>query len=133
MTSARDIVDDASATAMHVVQTTVATTLRNSPGSLAFAIDMFLNILLITDWQSIAWLREHHVNKNLCRTNRKCYQFDYAPGQQVLKKVHDPTKLGVRIGGPYTIEHVHINGNLTIILCPSVTKCINIGRVVPYC
>jgi hypothetical protein len=42
--------------------------------------------------------------------NRKQRQFDYAPGQQqqVLKKVHNPTKLGVRTEGPYTIEHFHI-------------------------
>ncbi len=42
-------------------------------------------------------------------------QFDYAPEQQVLNRVHNPTKLGVRTDGPYTIEHVNINGNLTII------------------
>ena len=117
---------------MHAMCTTVANTLGSAPGSLAFARNMFLNVQLIADWQSIARLREHNVNENLHQANRKHYQFDHAPGQQVLKKVHDPTKLGVRMGGPYTIERVHINGNLTIILCPSVTKCINIGRVVPY-
>jgi hypothetical protein len=36
--------------------------------------------------------------------------------QQVLKKVHDPTKLGVRAEDPYTIERVHVNGNLTLLL-----------------
>jgi hypothetical protein len=132
MASARDIVDDALATAMHAMQTTVATTLGSAPGSLAFARDMFLNVPLIADWQSIARLREHHVNENLRRANRKRYQFDYAPGQQVLKKVHDPTKLGVRTDGPYTIERVHVNGNLTIILRPGVTERINIRRVLPY-
>ena len=132
MASARDIVDDALATAMHAMQTTVATTLGSAPGSLAFARDMFLNVPLIADWQSIARLREHHVNENLRRANRKRYQFDYAPGQQVLKKVHDPTKLGVRTDGPYTIERVHVNGNLTIILRPGVTERINIHRVLPY-
>jgi hypothetical protein len=132
MASARDIVDDALATAMHAMRTTVATTLGSAPGSLAFARDMFLNVPLIADWQSIARLREHHVNENLRRANRKRYQFDYAPGQQVLKKVHDPTKLGVRTDGPYTIERVHVNGNLTIILRPGVTERINIRRVLPY-
>ena len=132
MASARDIVDDALATAMHAMRTTVATTLGSAPGSLAFARDMFLNVPLIADWQSIARLREHHVNENLCRANRKCYQFDYAPGQQVLKRVHNPTKLGVRTDGPFTIERVHVNGNLTIILRPGVTERINIRRVLPY-
>jgi hypothetical protein len=36
------------------MQTTVATTLGSAPGSLAFARDMFLNVLLVADWQTIA-------------------------------------------------------------------------------
>ncbi len=111
MTQARDIIDDALATAMHAMQTTVATTLRRTPGALAFAQDMFLNVPLIADWQAIACTCEHHVNENLQCANRKQCQYDYAPGQQVLKKVHDPTKLGVRTEGPYTIERIHVNGN----------------------
>jgi hypothetical protein len=63
---------------------------------------MFLNMSLIADWQAIA-RSEHHVNENLWHANRKQHQFDYAPGQQLLMKVHDPTKLGVRTEGPYTI------------------------------
>jgi hypothetical protein len=61
---------------------------------------MFLNVLLIADWQAIARTCEHHVNENLQRANRKQCQFDYALGQQFLKKVHDPPKLGVRSEGP---------------------------------
>jgi hypothetical protein len=111
MTQARDIIDNALVTVMHAMQITIATTLGSTPGALAFARDMFLNVPLIADWQAIARTREHHVNKNLGRANRKQRQYDYAPGQQVLKKVHDPTKLGVRMEGPYTIERVHVNGN----------------------
>jgi hypothetical protein len=87
---------------------------------------------LIADWQAIAHNCEHHVNENLQRANRKRRQYDYAPGQQVLKKVHDPTKLGVRTEGPYTIECIHVNGSLTILLCEGITECINIHRVLPY-
>jgi hypothetical protein len=72
---------------------------------------MFLSMLLIADRQAIARTCEHHVTENLRRTTRKQRQFDYTPGQQVLKKVHDPTKLGVRTEGPYTIVRVHVNGN----------------------
>ncbi len=93
---------------------------------------MFLNVPLIADWQAIARTHEHHVNENLRRANRKQRQFDYAPGQQVLKKVHDPTKLGVRTDGPYTIERIHVNGNLTILLCEGITERINIRRFLPY-
>jgi hypothetical protein len=37
MTQARDVIDDALATAMHAMQTTIATTLGSIPGALAFA------------------------------------------------------------------------------------------------
>jgi len=133
MTQAQDIIDDALATAMYAMRTTVSTTLDSAPGDLAFARDMFLNVPLIADWQAIARLREHHVNENLRCANRKQCHYDYAPGQQVLKKVHNPTKLGVRTRGPYTIEHVHVNGNLTIQLCDRITEQINIRRVLLYC
>ncbi len=132
MTQARDIIDDAVATGMHTMQTTVATTLGNTPGALAFAQDMFLNVPLIADWQAVARTCEHHVNENLRRANRKRRQYDYAPGQQVPKKVHNPTKLGVRTEGPYTIACIHVNGNLTILLREGITECINICRVLPY-
>jgi hypothetical protein len=75
---------------------------------------MFLNMPLIADWQAIAHTCEHHVNENLQRANVNQRQFHCTPGQQVLKKVHDPTKLGVRTEDPYTIECIHVNGNLTI-------------------
>jgi hypothetical protein len=77
MTQARDIIDDALASAMHAMQTTVAITLGTTPGALAFAQDMFLNVLLIADWQAIARTREHHVNENLRHANRKRRHCDY--------------------------------------------------------
>ncbi len=46
---------------MHAMQTTIATTVGSSPGSLAFAQDMFLNVPLITDWQAITHTCEYHV------------------------------------------------------------------------
>jgi hypothetical protein len=94
---------------------------------------MFFNVPLLADWQAIARTHEHHVNEDLRHADRKQCQFlDYAPGQQVLKKVHDPTKLGVRTEGPYTIECIHINGNLTILLHEGITEHINIRRVLPH-
>ena len=117
MTNAKHIVY-ALVTVMDTMLTTAATTLGSCPGSLAFLQGMFLYVPLIADWQAIAHNREHHVNENLhCANDRMHPQYDYAPGQQVLK-----TKLGVRTEGPYTIEHLHINCNLPIVLCEGVTK-----------
>ena len=91
-----------------------------------------MNIPLVADWQAIAARREQLVNDNLRRANKKRRQYDYASGQKVLKMVHDPTKLGVRTSGPYTIELVHINGTITIQLRPGISERINIRRVIPY-
>ncbi len=88
---------------------------------------------LIADWQAIACTCEHHVNENVWHANRKQRWYDYAPGQQVLKKVHNSTKLGVRMEGPYTIDRIRINGYLTILLREEITERIKIRRVLPYC
>ena len=132
ITQARDMIDQALAQAMHATRTTVMTTLGSTPGSLAFSRDMFLNIPLIADWQAIAKHREQRINDDLHRANKRRRHHDYCPGQKVLKKVHNPTKLGVRTSGPYPIERVHVNGNLTIKLRPGVTERINIRRLIPY-
>ncbi len=118
---------------MHAMQTTIATTLGSTPCALAFTQDMILNVRLIADWQTIVRTCEHHVDENLQHANRKQCQFDYVPGHQVLMKVHNPTKLGVRMESPYTIECVHVNGNLTILLHEGITERINKHRVLPYC
>ena len=44
MTQASDIVDKALAQEIHALRMTIMTTFRNSPGSLAFSKDIFLNI-----------------------------------------------------------------------------------------
>ena len=76
ITQAKDIMDDAPATGMHSMQTTVVTTLGSTPDALAFSRDMFLNVPLAADWQKISCKREHHVNENLCKANSKRRSFD---------------------------------------------------------
>ena len=93
---------------------------------------MFLNVPVVADCQSITKHTQQHVNDNLRRVNKKQRHYDYVSGQKVLKKEHDTTKLGVKTTGPHTIACLHINGNLYIKLLDSVTKRINIHRVIPY-
>ena len=38
----------------------------------------------------------------------------FEQGQQVLKRVHQPTKFGPRTGGFYHIQQVHMHGTLII-------------------
>eukprot|EP00957_Ditylum_brightwellii_P118373 9028089-Ditylum_brightwellii.AAC.1 len=118
---------------MHAMQTTVATMLGSTPGALDFSRDIFLNIPLIADWKAITSQCKWHVNDNLRCANKKQHQYDHASGQKVLKKVHDPTKLGVRTSGPYIIEHIDVNGTLSIELHLGVSERINIRRRIPFC
>ena len=132
MRQAKDLVDEALAVAQHALRCAVHTTLGSSPGALVFNRDMFLNIPLMADWQMLNAKREHLVNENLRRANLKRRRFDYAVNQKVLKKLHAPTKMGEMYEGPYNIEQVHVNGNVTMQLRPGVTERINIRRIIPY-
>ena len=114
LTKAHELIDEALSTAMHAMRSSVHTNLGSSPGSLVFSRDMFLNIPLVADWHAITNKREHVINDNLMRANRRRRRYDYAINQQVLKKVHGPTKLGERTTGPYRISQVHTNGTITM-------------------
>ena len=76
--------------------------------------------------------RERLVNENLRRENLRRRKYDYEINQKVLKKLHKPTKLGEKHEGPYNIEKVYCNGNITVKLRPNVIERINIRRVTPY-
>ena len=132
MTQAKNIMDNSLAIDMHAMITTVATTFVSTPSTLAFSRDVFLNVPLVVDWQIISRKREHHVNEHLQKANAKRRSFEYSEGRQVLKKVHNPKKLGVRTTGLYPIQRVHVNGNLTIELSPVFLEQINIRQLVPY-
>ena len=129
---AKELVDEALAVAQHALRCAVHTTLGSSPGALVFNRDMFLNIPLMADWQMLTKKREHLVNENLRRANLKRRLFDYKVNQKVLKKLHQPTKIGEWFEGPYNLEQVHVNGTVTMQLCPGVTERINIRRIIPY-
>ena len=133
LADARILVDSALATASHAIRTNVSQVTGHSPGELAFHRDMLLDIPLMADLMKIREKRQLSVNDtNLRRVNAKRSSYDYQPGQQILKKRHEYTKLGERWLGPYTIQRVHVNGNITIQLSEGVTERINIRRVKPY-
>ena len=69
MTQAKDMMDDVLAYAIYAMWTTVITTLGSTPGALAFSRDIFLNIPLVADWQTVSRKLEHHVNENLRKAN----------------------------------------------------------------
>ena len=65
------------------------------------------------------------------RQNAQRHTYDYTPNQKILKKVHEPTKLGIRTSGSYTIKNVYVNGTVTMELRPVVSEWINIRHIIP--
>jgi len=132
VSKANNMVDEVLSIAQHAMGTSVHTTLGSSPGALVFSQNMFLNVPLSSVWHAITQKREHLVNYRLMKQNTQRRMYDYAPNQKVLKKVHDPTKLGIWTSGPYNIKKVHVNGTVTMELCPGISARINIRRTIPY-
>ena len=124
----KELVDEALSIAQHALHCSVHTTLGSSPGSLVFNRDIFLNMPLIADWHLITTRREHPVNENLRKANKRHGTFDHMPNQKVLKKQIKPNKLGAGTSGTYTINQVHSNGTMTISLREGVSERINIRR-----
>ena len=87
---------------------------------------MLLNVPLLVDMIGICARRQVKIDRDLIRANARRTAFDYRHGETVLKKVQDPRKLEHRWDGPYPIERVHVNGNVSIALKPGVLERINI-------
>ena len=129
---AQVVIDQALASASHAVRTNINQATGYAPGALAFHWDMLMNIPLVVNLLDIRAKRQLRVDRDLMKANARRTAFDYKIGEKVLKKIHDRTKLGLRWEGPYPIERVHVNGNVTIALKPGVLERINIRRVKPY-
>ena len=126
------IIDQALASALHAICTNIHQGTGYALGALAFHRDMLLNVSLLVNMLEIRARRQVKVDRDLMRANARRTAFDYKQGENVLKKVHNPKKLEQLWDGPYPIERVHVNGNVTIALKPGVLERINIRRVKPY-
>ena len=126
------MINKALQTASYAAKATIHSTMRLSPGAIAFGRDMVLDIPVIADLKLLSEYKEALINKNLIRENRKRISHDYQVGDEVTKLVYRPNKLEPRTEGRYPITRVHTNGSVTIQLTPVVTERINIRRIKPY-
>jgi hypothetical protein len=68
-----------------------------STALLSFPSRLVVNITIIADLQVIKDRRQNLIeDETLHCNNLKHYSYDYTPGQQILLRVPDPTKLGSR-------------------------------------
>ena len=93
---------------------------------------MLIDVPLQADLRAIRARRQLRVDADLRRANARRYDFDYQPGQSVLIKRHEFTKLGERWDGPYPVQRSHVNGTLTLEFRPGLTKRVNIRRIKPF-
>ena len=68
---AEERVNSALQTAAYAARTAMHTTMKESPGTLAFHRDMLLNIPLLVDFELIRQRRQALIDKNLLRANAK--------------------------------------------------------------
>jgi hypothetical protein len=83
---AKEFVDEVLSIAKHAMRAGIQPTLGSSPGSLVLNRGVFLNIPMFADWHAITQKREHLIHENLIQENQKRRQYNYLPGQCVLKK-----------------------------------------------
>jgi transposase InsO family protein len=127
------LVDIALATSLHADPSTIHQTLGVSPGGIVFHCNMFLGIPLLTDFQITRERRQVIIDKKLHHANSKRRHHDYhQPGDERLVIDQDPTKLEPHKLGPFTIEHVHIKGTVTIRHNIHTTECLNIRHLIPF-
>jgi len=129
---ATERIESALQTAAYAARTAIHSTMMESPGNIAFHRDMLLNIPLIVDFELMRQRRQALIDKSLIRANAKRIDFDYQPGQLVLKQAPADRKLDQQALGPYPITRIHTNGTVVIRLSPDITERINIRRIKPY-
>ena len=118
--------------AAFAIRSTFHTTLEATPAQLVFGRDMFLPIKFNTDWAELRLRRQKQINKDNERENSKRVPHVYSPGDRVLiEKSGIVNKLATPRTGPYTVEHVHDNGTLTV-RKGAVTDRVNIRRCSPF-
>ena len=89
---AKQVIDNALASLMHATRCSVNHTMRSSPGEIVFQRDMFLDIPVRADLESIRQRRQLLIDQNLARQNRKRHDYHYRVNNYVMIKKYDPTK-----------------------------------------
>ena len=100
---ASERIDTALQTSAYAARSALHSTMKLSPGSLAFHRDMILNIPLIVDFELLRQRRQALIDRNLLRANAKRIDHDYQPGDRALKIATDGKKLDPQSLGPFNI------------------------------
>ena len=103
----------------------------NSPGSLVFGRDMFINLPLEADLLSIQQAHQQKIDKRLVYANAKRHPYNFKVNDQVfcLTDRSSSNKLKPVYTGPHQIETVHTNGTVVIRRGPNIRDRVNIRHL----
>src|SRR5210317_1610283 len=113
------------------IRSTYHTTLKKTPGQLAFGRDMMFNISHSANWDYIQKLKQRVIKKNNKSENSKRIPHIYLAGDQVMLKIGTENKYKTPYSGPHTIQKVFNNGTVCLRI-GAVTDTVNIRRIDPY-
>lgn len=127
---ARLLMENAFAMAMHATCCGIHHSFRIAPGVLVYQQDMFLDLLIIADLLTIQDKWQVLIDENLRQQNVKHRLFNYVVSGQMLVKTIAPSKLQPWAIGPFLIQQLYTNGDVTIQHPLRVTKRINIWQII---
>ena len=121
--------------AQYSIRSTVNTTLKNTPGELAFGRDMILPFANNINWPHLFQHKQDIITQTNKKENSSRKDYDHKVGQRVLILNKNPHKSKLEATvlneGSWVIQQVHSNGTVTILR----NKCherLNIRRIRPF-
>ena len=121
--------------AQYAIRATVNTTLKHTPGKLAFGRNKLHPFSSRVNWSQLLKDKQRKINNINLRENQGRKEFDYQLGQKVLilnknymRGKLEPTVLNE---GPWNIQKVHTNRTISIMRNKYLER-INIRRVRPF-
>ena len=118
--------------AQYSIRSTVNTTLKHTPGELAFGRDVMLPFASNIDWSSTSQRKQDIIKRTNKKENSSRTNYDYKVGQKVLilnKNPHkDKLEATALNEGQWIIQQVHSNETVTI-LCNKYHERMNIRRI----
>jgi transposase InsO family protein len=118
--TAQQYIDNCLATAAYALRALVHRILQCSPGTLAFHRDMFLDVPVLINLETIRQQREALRDTVLQRENKKRFLHDYIVGELILKLAENPPRMAKRATGPFPIEQA------------TTTQQLNIRKIRPF-
>ena len=114
------------------VRSTVHTVLGATPGQLIYGRDMIYPIEYVAEWDTLQQRRAKAIETANKKENKSRVEYDYSIGDKILLDDREiQRKLNCHTRGPFKVEAVHANGNLTI-SHGVYTERVSIRRCTPY-